>query len=174
MSIIDDEGISNNSGNEHFQDVLNAYLSRRRLLTSGLATAAAVSLGGIEALLNVIPASAREGAEETVEGTERRVPVLGFESVPVCSVDEVVVPRGYTAEVLIAWGDPVSSGPTFKQDESNTAAEQARQWGMHNDGLVYFLIEGSQRRGRSSVRATFSSWRWRPLSPCLDQSRVPH
>ena len=49
--------------------------------------------------------------------------------------------------VLIAWGDPVSNGPAFKQDASNTAAEQAQQWGMHNDGIVYFPINGSSKHG---------------------------
>lgn len=148
MSIIDDEGVSNQSSNEHFQDVLDARLSRRGFLTGGFATAAAVSLGGIEALLKAVPASADEGAEEAGQADEdggRRRPVLGFESVPVSSADTVVVPKGYSAEVLIAWGDPVSHGPAFKQDGSNSADEQARQWGMHNDGMVYFPIVGSQR-----------------------------
>jgi uncharacterized protein len=63
----------------------------------------------------------------------------------VSNADTVVVPLGYTAEVLIAWGDPVSNGPKFKQDASNSAEDQARQWGSHNDGLVYFPIEGSRR-----------------------------
>ena len=54
---------------------------------------------------------------------------------------------GYTARVLIAWGDPVSDGPAFKQDASNSAADQAQQWGMHNDGLVYFPIRRSSREG---------------------------
>ena len=53
------------------------------------------------------------------------------------------MPDGYTAKVLIAWGDPVSDGPAFKPDASNSAADQAQQWGMHNDGLVYFPIDGS-------------------------------
>jgi secreted PhoX family phosphatase len=148
MAIIDDEGVSNQSSNEHFQDVLDARLSRRGFLTGGFATAAAVSLGGIEALLKAVPASADEGAEEAGQADEdggRRRPVLGFESVPVSSADTVVVPKGYSAEVLIAWGDPVSHGPAFKQDGSNSADEQARQWGMHNDGMVYFPIVGSQR-----------------------------
>jgi uncharacterized protein len=150
MAIIDDEGVSNQSENEHFQDVLDARLSRRGFLTGGFATAAAVSLGGVEALLKAVPASAQE-TEETddtearIEGRGGRRPLLGFERVPVSSADEVVVPKGYTAEVLIAWGDPVSNGPAFKQDASNSAADQARQWGMHNDGLVYFPIVGSQR-----------------------------
>jgi uncharacterized protein len=150
MSIIDDEGVSNTSGNEHFQDIVATRLSRRSFLTGGFAAAAAASLGGVEALLNAVPAAAQEteDAEDTdarIEGRGSRRPVLGFESVPVSSADEVVVPKGYTAEVLIAWGDPVSNGPAFKQDASNTAEEQARQWGMHNDGMVYFPIVRSQR-----------------------------
>jgi secreted PhoX family phosphatase len=150
MSIIDDEGVSNTSGNEHFQDIVNARLSRRSFLTGGFAAAAAASLGGVEAILKAVPASAQETeeADDTdtrIGGRKGRRPVLGFESVPVSSADEVVVPKGYAADVLIAWGDPVSNGPAFKQDASNTADEQARQWGMHNDGLVYFPIVGSQR-----------------------------
>lgn len=149
MSIIDDEGTSNHSGNEHFQDIVQVRLSRRSFLTGGVATAAAMSLGGLEALLKAVPASAQELAEDVMvdptEEVERRRSVFGFESVPVSSADEVVVPKGYTAEALIAWGDPVSNGPTFKQDASNTAAEQAHQWGMHNDGLVYFSLVRSQR-----------------------------
>ncbi len=143
MSIIDDEGVSNTSGNEHFQDIVDTRLSRRSFLTGGFAAAAAASLGGVEALLKAVPAAAQEteeaeDADERGEGRGGRRPVLGFESVAVSSADEVVVPKGYTAEVLIAWGDPVSNGPAFKQDASNTAEEQARQWGMHNDGMVYF------------------------------------
>lgn len=149
MSIIDDEGVSNASGNEHFQEIVQARLSRRSFLTGGVAAAAAVSFGGLEALLRAVPTSAQQIVEDTVvETTEevgRRKSMLWFESVPVSSADEVVVPKGYTAEVLIAWGDPLSNGPAFKQDASNTAAEQAHQWGMHNDGLVYFPIAGSQR-----------------------------
>ena len=57
--------------------------------------------------------------------------------------DKVVVPKGYTAQVLVAWGDPVSNGPAFKQDASNTSADQEQQWGMHNDGMVYFPLLGS-------------------------------
>ena len=65
-------------------------------------------------------------------------PLLGFTGIATSTADEVVVPPGYTAKVLIAWGEPVSNGPAFKPDASNTAAEQAQQWGMHNDGIVYF------------------------------------
>lgn len=136
MSNIDDDIISNNSNNETFEEVVAVRLSRREFLGSGLAVAAAASLGGIGGLLNSVPAAAHGRWQG---------PLLGFESIPVSIADTVVVPQGYTAKVLIAWGDPVSDGPAFRPDASNSAADQAVQWGMHNDGVVYFPIHGSRR-----------------------------
>jgi uncharacterized protein len=135
----DEDNVSNNSNNRTFEEVVEARVSRRGFLGGGLATAAAVSLGGVSALLKAVPASAQN------RGRGPRRPLLGFQGIAVSDADTVVVPQGYTAEVLIAWGDPVSNGPAFEQDASNSAADQARQWGMHNDGLVYFPIDGSRR-----------------------------
>ena len=59
------------------------------------------------------------------------------------------VPEGYEAYVLYRWGDPVSAGPAFKQDASNTAAEQEQQAGMHHDGIHFFpIVTGSPGRAR--------------------------
>ena len=149
MSSFDDDLVSNVSNNQTFEQVLQARVSRRSVLGGGVTAAAAVSasLGGVGALLNAVPAEARGG---------RSKPRLGFEGVPAAAwtarvaggqFDEVIVPTGYTAEVLIAWGDPVSNGPAFKQDASNTSDDQAQQWGMHNDGIVYFPINGSSKHG---------------------------
>ena len=126
----DNDNMSNRCGNQTFQEVIEARISRRGFLGGGLATAAAFSVSGMSALLKAVLASANGR------------PLLGFQSIPVSDADTVVVPPGYTARVLIAWGDPISNGPAFKQDASNTAAEQAQQWGAHNDGLVYFPISG--------------------------------
>ena len=52
----------------------------------------------------------------------------------------MVVAPGYTAEVLYAWGDPISNGPAFRADASNSWEEQAVQAGMHHDGLHYFPL----------------------------------
>jgi len=131
----DDDNGSNKSSNQTFQEVIEARVSRRGFLGSGLAAAATLSLGSIESLLRAVPASA-----STIAG-----PLVRFQGIPVSDADTVVVPPGYKAEVLIAWGDPVSNGPAFAQDASNSAEDQARQWGMHNDGLVYFPIDGSRR-----------------------------
>lgn len=134
MSHIDDDIVSNPSNNETFEQVVATRLSRRDFLGGGAALTAAASLGGIGSLLHAVPAEAAPGG-----------PLLGFQGIAVSEVDAIVVPQGYTAKPLISWGDPVSSGPAFKQDASNTAAEQSVQWGMHNDGMVYFPIRGSRR-----------------------------
>jgi secreted PhoX family phosphatase len=134
MAKLDDDDIGRNtSDNETFEAVVEARLSRRGFLGGTVGTMAAASLTGVGALLQAVPA----------EASHRHRPLLGFSSISPSSEDTVVVPEGYTAEVLIAWGDPVSKGPAFRQDASNSAADQARQWGMHNDGIVYFPIHGS-------------------------------
>jgi secreted PhoX family phosphatase len=127
----DDNTVSNTSSNPTLDEIAARRLSRRGFLGGSAATAAVASLGGVSALLQAVPAQARI----------HREPLLGFTGIPTSSADEVVVPPGYTAKVLIAWGDPVSEGAKFEQDASNTAFEQARQWGMHNDGLVYFELD---------------------------------
>src|SRR5918995_3164979 len=137
MAKIDDDEVSNNSGNPTFDEIVAARISRRVFLGGGLAAAAAVSFSGVNALLRSVPASAQDIGKGSL------APLLGFQGVPVSDADTVVVPPGYSARVLVAWGDPVSNGPEFKQDASNSAAEQAQQWGMHNDGVIYFPIKGS-------------------------------
>ena len=134
-----DVPIANPLTNETFQEVLDARVSRRKVLGGGLATVAVsgAALGGVGSLLDARSVAAQPSPERA----SRRL--LGFRGIPVSTADEVVVPDGYTARVLIAWGDPVSNGPAFQQDASNSAADQAQQWGMHNDGVVYFPINGS-------------------------------
>ena len=57
-----------------------------------------------------------------------------------------MVPDGYRVQVLIPWGDPiVPGGPAFRFDGTNTAAQQAKQFGMGHDGMHFFPID--RRRG---------------------------
>ena len=51
--------ICNSSPNQTFQDIVDARLSRRGFLGGGLATAATVSVGGVGALLDAVPVSAK-------------------------------------------------------------------------------------------------------------------
>jgi secreted PhoX family phosphatase len=55
-------------------------------------------------------------------------------------------PRGYTAQAIAAWGEPVGiSGEDapFRFDAGNTAAQQEAQLGMHHDGSHYYPLPRS-------------------------------
>ena len=67
----------------------------------------------------------------------------GFKAIDIDSGDRIVVPEGYVAQVLAAWGEPVGIAgqmPAWKPDATNTAAEQAVQVGMHHDGMHFFAL----------------------------------
>ena len=148
MSQIDDGIVSNHSSNPTFEEITRARFSRRGVIKGGLAAVAGASaLTGADVLSRALPVSASGGyggGDGHHDGSPH-APLLGFEGIDVSSVDTVTIAPGYTATVLIAWGDPVSDGPAFQHDASNSAEDQARQWGMHNDGVVYFPINGSKR-----------------------------
>src|SRR5262245_50517731 len=112
MSAVDDDIVSNFSDNATLDEVVAARLSRRGLLGGGIATAMLAATGGVGALLRAVPASAEDA---------RLRSLLGFQGIATSTEDAVVVPKGYTAKVLIAWGDPVSDGPQFRQDAGNSA-----------------------------------------------------
>ncbi len=137
MSIVDDDIISNPTNNETFEEVIEKRFSRRGFVGGLLAAGAITALGGVDSVLAAVPKQTPAGSTAS--------PLLGFQGIPVSELDDLVVPPGYTAEVLIRWGDPVSNGPAFNNDASNSADDQALQWGMHNDGMVYFPLQGSKR-----------------------------
>lgn len=122
-----DEPISNDSPNNDFQQVLSINTTRRRFVQAGLCGSALSFLG--------LP----------VFGATPNRPSIGFKPISVSIEDAVRVPEGYTVQVLYAWGDPVSDGPAFKADASNTSSEQAEQAGMHHDGMHFFpFVEGGK------------------------------
>jgi uncharacterized protein len=122
-----DDSVSNPSANPTFEQVLATGVSRRHVLRGGLAAAGLALFGEAVSGLVGRPARADSG-------------LLGFERVPMSTADAVTVPPGYTARVLYAWGDPVSDGPGFKPDVSDSADEQARQAGMHHDAIHFFPL----------------------------------
>ena len=116
--------LSNPTSNPSLDDVLAIRYSRRQVLTGGLVAAGSALLGG-----GVRPRTARAASD-----------LIGFRGIPVSRADTVVVPPGYLAEVVYAWGDPIGDGPEFKPDASNTIADQEQQAGMHHDGMHFFPL----------------------------------
>ena len=145
-----DQKTLNPSANQTFYDVLTTRLSRRDWLQSAASWAV---IGGLPLSLASLAGCATAGL--------RRTGSIGFKSVPLSKTDTVIVPDGYTASVLLAWGDPVghaSGSPVFRQDASNTADEQALQTGMHHDGIHYFSLpygnENSTRKTGTRISQT--------------------
>jgi len=142
---------SNTSDNRSISDVVAARFSRRAALKGGVGLAALSFFGGASL--------AGAGAALATPGKGGKAGLLGFQSVPISTMDNVVVPPGYTARVLIPWGTPLSSsGPAFKDDASNSAAEQAVQVGTSHDGMHFFAmpVKGAslpeQSRGRKQSK----------------------
>ncbi len=144
MGMNSDNGVTNDSDNEHFEAVVAARISRRDLLKAGVA-------GGALALIG----NAQAGTAGYGASSPSPVGGIGFTGVPISSDDVVHVPSGYQVQVMYAWGDPVSNDVApFVGDASETTAQQARQSGAHHDGCAYFgfpvrqgtrLIESSDR-----------------------------
>jgi uncharacterized protein len=125
---------SNCSANLHFDDIVQA--SRRNFLKRSVIASSMTTLG-VPMLSSISRGAAAQSAASTSS-----YGMFSFKSVPMTPIrDAIVVPEGYNASVLIAWGDPVSNGPAFKQNGSNTADEQLQQWGMHNDGMHFFPFD---------------------------------
>ena len=132
---------SNRSSNPSIHDVSDP--ARRTVLRGSLGVAAAALYGPMVAAC-AGPARATREAPKAIE------PTIGFKGVPVDSSDRLVVPEGYIASVIAAWGEPIGvpgQMPAWKPDGSNTSAEQALQMGMHHDGMEYFPLAGSSSRG---------------------------
>ncbi len=102
--------------------------------------------GGLSALGAALLAPWLAGCASTA-GTG---PLIGFSSIPTTDTDTLVVPPGYQATVIAAWGEPVGIAgnmPSWRPDAGNSAADQAVQMGMHHDGIHFYPIDGSSTRG---------------------------
>jgi secreted PhoX family phosphatase len=132
----------NTSSNEQFSTVMNARLSRRNMLRGGAATAAT-------ALLSTFGLTACGGSDDdpvaTAPAPVGNTPpppvekLLGFTAVGKSLADTVVVPAGYTASVIYALGDPLtSSTAAYKNDGTDTDFENRA--GDHHDGMEFFSL----------------------------------
>ena len=129
---------SNHTANPQFDQVLDTRLSRRGLLRGAAGAAGAGVLG----------ASALSGCATAGGTTGPALTSLGFKPVAKSLADKVVVPEGYTAQILYALGDPLAAGvPAFKNDGTDTAFEQRA--GDHHDGMEWFGLDASGQPSNS-------------------------
>ena len=126
--------------NRLFSSVLEARLARRQLL-KGSAGAAALGFFGLG-----LAGCKSSSSSDDNGGSPSPAPLLGFSAVAVSSADEIVVPEGYSYQVIIPWGTPIlGSFPSFSVN--STGADQAEQVGSHHDGMHFYPIDGSSDDG---------------------------
>lgn len=135
----------NPSENPTFDSVLSARLSRRDMLGGAAGTAALAVIGSGLAGTAI--------AHDASNGASRRRLKLNFDPVAKTLEDAIVLPRGYSYDVLYALGDPISRKiGDFANDGTDAASTFAHRSGDHHDGMYFFGMGGNGRcdRGVSS------------------------
>jgi len=130
------------SGNRSFASVLEARLARRTVLKS---TAGAAALGFMSLGLAGCLSSDNDDDDRAPGGGDggEAGPLLGFTAIPTSESDDIVVPEGYSFQVILPWGAPILGAmPAFAID--NTGEDQGMQMGSHHDGMHFFPIEGEE------------------------------
>ena len=98
-----------------------------------LKQSAAVGMGAFLATTPISQAIAKNATESTL---------MGFEAIPNSTADKLIVPKGYKAEALISWGDPIfPNAPEFDPSGKAKAADQEQQFGDNTDGMSLFTID---------------------------------
>lgn len=109
-----------------FESLISNALSRRTFMQSAGLVGAGTFLAGmpIKQALSTTPS-----------------PLFDFNSLPASTSDKVFVPKGYRADVLISWGDPIlPDAPQFDPSGKGTAKSQAQQFGDNTDGMSCFPL----------------------------------
>lgn len=139
---------SNPSGNPTLDDLIDARkMSRRTFLQGSLGITASAAFGGslFDSLIRGAYAAPAPLAS------------IGFSSVPANLYlspgdDSVTVPAGYTARVLVAWGDSLTNAPHWDPAGAMTEAVQLRTFGAHIDGMRLFPFPATGAAGIANAR----------------------
>jgi uncharacterized protein len=122
----DDIG-SNSSSNRPLLELHKARMSRRAALKGFVTTAAFGAVGGT--LTSKIALAAASDPS-----------TLTFSSLAQSIKEDQQVAPGYSARVLIRWGDPVVADAPAWNPTAQSAAAQAQQFGYNNDFVGYFPL----------------------------------
>ena len=104
-------------------DIVNRRFGRRDAMRGALAVTAMTAMGGT--LLT------------TTRQAQAATPSFGFQEIAAGVDEDHHVAEGYTADILIRWGDPVVPGAPVFDPMNQTAAAQDQQFGYNNDFVGY-------------------------------------
>lgn len=120
-----DEKVNPRPEETDFDRIVEAAISRRGLLGGTLA------FGGLAAITSMgLPGKAMASASR-----------FAFEQIAANSDDAITVPAGYTADVVLSWGDPLTSdAPDFDHGTRGSGDSQAVTFGDNIDGMEVYAV----------------------------------
>ncbi|RAV34331.1 PhoX family protein [Corynebacterium heidelbergense] len=145
--------IPNESDNPYFGDIVSKAFSRRAALQAG--GAAVVTVGGASFLAACSDdkgsggssSEAASGSSSSAAGKDVATPQgLNFDMVKPNKEDKVVVPDGYSSDVVIRWGDPVVEGAGEWSVDKQTPEDAEKQFGFNNDFAALLPIPGENNK----------------------------
>ncbi|MFI5617223.1 PhoX family protein [Streptomyces sp. NPDC051567] len=175
------QDVPNTSDNAYAGDIIAGALSRRSVMRAAAVVTVAAASGAASVTgpggSGQAFAATGPGARERGHGSADGARGLRFAPVPPNETDAVTVPAGHDQAVVIRWGDPILRGaPAFDQ-ENQSAAAQAGQFGYNNDFLSLLPLPGE--RGRQVMVANHeytSEWlmfrNYDPADPTREQVEI--
>ncbi len=147
--------VSNDSGNPSIHEIIEQrQMTRRGFLKTSLgATAGATALA-------TLGSTVVDGMTNYAKAAPPPMGPIGFTSVPANTLpmtDGVTVPPGYTARVLIAWGDSLTNAPHWDTIGAMDEATQLHCYGAHTDGMHFFPFPQAGASGLSNSRGLLVS-----------------
>ena len=115
---------------ETLGEVVDRKIARRTLL-KGMLAFPVVTLAP-----SFLMSRASHGAE---------IDQLRYQPISLDSADEIKVPSGYSADVLLRWGDPILAGAPDFDLRHQTAAAQSMQFGYNCDYVAFFPLGTASR-----------------------------
>lgn len=140
--------VPNKSDNTYFRDLVNKTVSRRAALQGG--SAAAVTLGGASFLAacgsDDSAAASSEASTSAASGDIEAPEGLRFDMVKPNTEDKIVVPEGYSSDVIIRWGDPVEEGAGEWSVDNQTVENAKKQFGFNCDFAALLSVPDQKNR----------------------------
>src|SRR5262245_39388023 len=125
MMNFDEEGHAYTDA-EPFASIVQRRMSRRGFLLGATASVGLISVSGC---------SAPEGS-----GGKPGKTTLDFDDLPEVIQADHAVTKGYRAERLISWGEPIMPGATAFDPKVISAEHQSEQFGANNDFLAFMPL----------------------------------
>jgi len=164
----------NDSDNPVMADIIEqCELSRREFLKSSAGVTAGITA------MSVFGSVVVDSMANLAEAAPSHIAPINFTPVNpnlVPMTDGVTVPQGYTANVLISWGDSINRQPHWDTVSAMDEATQLHCYGAHTDGMHYFPFPGLAGNSRGLLVSN-SEYCDPPLvnniTPAADYAKVP-